>query len=214
MLTRVDSAAFWSRKAEGYENSKIKDLTAYRHTLSQTRSLLGSSDAVIELGCGTGTTAINLADAVDSYLATDTSGGMIGIAQAKAEKADVDGLTFATVDIAELDAVHVDRILAFNLLHLVADLDSYLAKVRDHLVPGGLFVSKTPCRPLDGGWSLGLRLMFMALPAMQLARLAPFVHLRRQNELERAIRQAGFEIVSAENHNESPPSRFIVAWRI
>ena len=50
--------------APKYAKSPIKDVPAYEYTLGRTRSYLKPTDAVLELGCGTGGTALKLADAV------------------------------------------------------------------------------------------------------------------------------------------------------
>jgi methylase of polypeptide subunit release factors len=61
----------------------ISDRPGYERTIARVRGLLGSDDRVLELGCGTGSTALLLAGGTASYLATDFSAGMIGIAEEK-----------------------------------------------------------------------------------------------------------------------------------
>ena len=63
--------------------------------MERTRNCLKEGDAVLELGCGTGSAALLLAPSVRRYLATDLSPKMIGIAQEKlAANTTLSGLEF------------------------------------------------------------------------------------------------------------------------
>jgi SAM-dependent methyltransferase len=162
---------------------------------------------VLEIGCGTGTTALQLAPVVARYLATDVSGRMIEIGREKAAVEPVDGLGFDRLTLFDdrLKAASFDAVLAFNLLHLVEDLDAAARRVHALLRPGGRFVSKTLC--------LGERLhvLRLALPVARVLGLAPYVRSMTIAELEGALTRAGFEIVETGVFPKSPPSRFVVA---
>ena len=80
----TDTARFWDRAARKYAASPIKDMAAYEYTLERTRAYLAPTDHVLELGCGTGTTAVRLAEEVAQYRCTDVSPEMIRIARDKA----------------------------------------------------------------------------------------------------------------------------------
>lgn len=212
-MSQVDrGAAFWTRKAPGYAKSKIKDMASYTQTMTATRAYLDPGHVVLELGCGTGSTALYLARAVAGYVGTDVSEGMIEIARGKARDSGHQ-ILFETCGVSEAPAGPFDRVLAYNLLHLLPDLEADLGAIRDRLPPGGLFISKTPCLP-DGPAPFSFRAMMFVLPALQAVGQAPLVRLRSVTELETAITAAGFEIVVAETHNPSPPSRFVVARRV
>lgn len=103
-----------------------------------------------------------------------------------------------------------DTVLAFNLLHLVPDLNHTLAQVLRHLRPGGLFISKTPCvgqmNPL---------VPHVALPVLRLLRIAPPMHVLTEDQLLTAIERSGLTIDSVEHHATPKRSRdwrpFVVA---
>lgn len=57
-------ARFWDRIARKYASDPIKDTAGYERTLARTRELLTHTDTVLEIGCGTGTTALKLAPSV------------------------------------------------------------------------------------------------------------------------------------------------------
>ena len=68
-------------------------------TLNDTRKYLNSEASVLEIGCGTGTTALKLAGNVHSMTATDISSSMIAIAQEKAKEQKKEKCSFRAIDI-------------------------------------------------------------------------------------------------------------------
>lgn len=199
-MSIASDARFWDRASRKYAAAKIADAGGYERTLARTQGLLKPTDSVLELGCGTGTTALRLAGAVGSYLATDLSGEMIAIARDKLAVEPVPALVFraATAEDLLLEEARFDAVLGFNFLHLVRDLPSTLASIHALLKPGGLFVSKTPCL---GDMNPLIRLVL--LPAMRAIGKAPHVDPFGAEVLERKIAQAGFEILARESHASS-----------
>ena len=130
-MTAANDARFWDKTAKRYAASKIADLGGYERTLERTRSFLQPNDRVLELGCGTGTTALRLASTVGSYLATDISEQMIGIARQKLHEEQVPNLVFRPAvaeDLASEDQ-RFDVVLAYNYLHLVRDPGATLGTI-------------------------------------------------------------------------------------
>lgn len=191
-------ARFWDRTSRRYARSAVADQDGYQRTLDQTRILLGESDRVLELGCGTGTTALLLAGGVKTYLATDLSPGMIAIAEEKQRKEPLPGLEFrvATADSPKLEAGQFDAVLGFNYLHLVHDLPGTLRRIHALLSADGLFISKTPCL---GDMNPLIRLAL--LPVMRATGLAPHAGAFSTVELVQHISSAGFDILATEIHS-------------
>jgi ubiquinone/menaquinone biosynthesis C-methylase UbiE len=208
-MSVASDARFWDRTSRKYAKAAIADQDGYERTLGRTRALLGAGDRVLELGCGTGTTALRLAGAVQSYLATDFSAEMIAIAEAKRAAAPIPELAFrtATAEALAVESGPFNAILGFNYLHLVRDLPGTLRRIHSLLAADGLFISKTPC---VGDMNPLIRLV---LPAMRAIGKAPYAGVFRTPELSRAISFAGFDIVATENHatkgNDNRP--YIVA---
>lgn len=213
MARNAADARFWDGIARKYAADPIKDMDGYARTVDRARHYLRATDTVLELGCGTGTTALKLAAHVSRMVATDLSGEMIAIAREKAAAQACGNAEFA-VATPERAADGVlgpdgsfDAVLAFNLWHLVADRTSALAHVRRVLKPGGLFVSKTRCLAEMNP------LIRLALPVMQLIGKAPYVAIFSATALEREIEAAGFAIVERARHGSGRKDAriFIVA---
>lgn len=202
-----DPAAFWNKLADKYSKQAIKDPKSYERTLDCARKYLSPGDHALEVGCGTGTTALLLAPSVKQLTATDISARMIEIAEAKARDEEVDNVAFqqATLTDANLPEGPFDVVLAFNFLHLLDDMPGGVRKIHALLKPGGTFISKTICL---AEWSPFFRFV---LPVARLLGFAPNVHCLKVGELDELIAGAGFEIVETGFYPPKPPSRFIVA---
>lgn len=205
-----NSAKFWDKLAKKYAKQPIKDVHAYNQTMERTKAHLSKDDVVLEFGCGTGSTAMLLADNVDRITGSDISSNMIEIAKAKARDQQAENVTFVKGTLFDdtLEEESISVVLAFNILHLLEDLPTSIRRVNALLKPDGLFVSKTVCMAGNGAF---LRVL---IPIMRSLGLAPFVKILTIAELEDFITNAGFEIIETGVYPASPPSRFIVAKKI
>lgn len=201
---------FWDKTAKKYAKSPIKNIEAYNQTMERTKAHLSKDTSVLEVGCGTGSTALLLADSAKHITASDISSAMIEIAQAKAAEQQVSNVTFVEAGLPDerLNTATYDVVLAFNLLHLLEDLPAGLQQVRTLLKPGGLFISKSVC--LSEKTSLLRVLVYV----MRLVGLAPPVSFLTFRKLETQIADAGFDIVEAGLFPGGAMSRFVVARKI
>ncbi|WP_164660480.1 class I SAM-dependent methyltransferase [Tropicibacter sp. Alg240-R139] len=211
----AQATAFWDGIAERYAKSPIKDVQAYEYTLERTRSYLSADDSVLELGAGTGSTALQLAPSVAHYVASDLSPKMTEIGRAKARDQGVTNVEFIAADVSDtqLASAPYDTVLALNLLHLLPDLSQDLKRIHQMIKPGGLFISKSVCLNAKG-LPLRLRIMKLAIPLMQMVGKAPYVRSLTTEDLEHEISAAGFEIIETGNYPAVPPSRYLVARRV
>jgi SAM-dependent methyltransferase len=195
-------ARFWNRIARQYAADPIADLAGYEATLRRVQGLLRPSHHVLEIGCGTGTTALRLAPFCRRLLATDVSAGMIAIAREKLAASPagpaMPHLHFALADAdapaATAPGSH-DVVLAFNVLHLVQDLDQALAHAAQALRPGGLLISKTPCIA-----DMNPLVRHLAIPFMRAIGKAPPVLCLSQRLLSDALARQGLDLEAVERH--------------
>lgn len=177
-MNTASDARFWDQSSRKSATAAIADQAGYERTLARTRALLEPAHRVLELGCGTGTTALRLAGDVQSYLATDISVEMIAIANEKRAAAPFPEIVFSTATAEALtpETDQFDAVLGFNYLHLVRDLSGTLRRIHDLLAAEGLFISKTPC---VGDMNPLLRLAL--LPAMRAIGKAPYAFSGRRS---------------------------------
>lgn len=209
----VNHTAFWNKIAPSYAKSKISDPEGYQYTLGRTRSHLKADDSVLEIGSGTGSTALELAPGVADYLATDISDGMTAIAREKIAQSSLENLSAEAADLSVLPSKDggYDAVLAFNLLHLLPDLDEALSQVATVLRPGGLFIQKTPLG-FDSGAPLKFRLIEWVIPLMQLVGKAPRpVIFPTPSEMAESLKRAGFEPIETHVDTGFPPRHYVVA---
>lgn len=201
---------FWDRIARKYAKQPVRNQSAYEHTLERTRSYLLADAKVLELGCGTGSTALLLASNIHHITATDVSPEMIAIAREKSQ-GDTFNAEFvvAASDDSQFDDSNMDTVLAHNLLHLLRSPSDTIARAHAALKPGGYFISKTPCLGEKGLLTRVMVAVVRAWMRLRMRGAAPFVNFLTIRELEDQITRAGFDIV--ESGDFPPPSRYIVA---
>lgn len=212
IMSLSKDAVFWSRTARKYAADPIRNMDGYLNTLERTKSYLKAEDTVLEIGCGTGSTALLIAPYVAKITASDLAPGMIEIANEKLVEAGLENVTFEVSEVGEHTqyGASYDAVLAHNLLHLLPNLDQALDHIASLTKPGGVFISKTVCSP--AGLSLKFFLINrIAVPLMQAFGKAPSVNFLGGPELDTRIEAAGFEILETLDQRGTLPSRYIVA---
>ena len=186
----AQSAKFWDKIAEKYAKQPIADEAAYQKKLAVTRDYLRPDMEVLELGCGTGSTAILHAPYVKHIRAIDFSANMIAIAQGKAEAEHTHNVTFeqATIEDLNIPNQSLDAVLGLSILHLLKDKETAIALVYQMLKPGGIFVTSTACMGDTMSW------FKLIAPIGRLFRVFPFVAVFMTQELETSLTGAGFEL--------------------
>lgn len=185
-----DSKAFWDKTARRYAKSPVRDMETYQKKLSLTQGYFRPDWSVLEFGCGTGSTALVHAPYVKDILATDISGKMLDIASRKALDAGVENVRFqqGTLESLELEPESFEAVLGLNILHLLENAETAVARVYEVLRPGGIFVSSTAL-------VADIMVLWRALiPAMQMVGLAPFVNRFSRQTLVSMLVNAGFSI--------------------
>ncbi|WP_036826016.1 class I SAM-dependent methyltransferase [Polaribacter sp. Hel1_85] len=206
------SKEFWDRASKNYD--KTEERFEYIHSKSRenTKKHLNGSNIVLDYGCGTGTTSCEIANLVKEIHAIDISSKMIEIAKRKADASKVENINFTRTDIFDkrYKKESFDVILAFNMLHTVANPQVVLQKIYELLKPEGLFISVTPC--------LRDKMAFLVNIQIQLVRIlckigvipVPIRRLK-SSELDDLIVNGGFQTIDTEKLYKGASSYFVVA---
>jgi len=206
------SKEFWDKASKNYD--KTEERFEYIHSKSRenTKKYLNSSNIVMDYGCGTGTTSREIANLVKEIHAIDISSKMIEIAKRKAVASKVENINFSQTDIFDkrYKKESFDVILAFNMLHTVADPQVVLQKIYELLKPEGLFISVTPC--------LRDKMAFLVNIQIQLVRILckigvipiPIRRLK-SSELDDLVVNGGFQTINTEKLYKGASSYFVVA---
>lgn len=205
----MTSARFWDRVAPSYSKQDIADSASYARKLKATQALMEPTMEVLEVGCGTGSTALLHAAHVAHIQATDVSAAMISIGKQKAQDAGINNVSFSQSGVEDFVAPDgsFDMVLALNLLHLLPDRAAALAKIHRLLKPEGIFISSTVC--------LADRMWFLrpVIPLMQWLGKAPYVSFIQADRLVQEVSAAGFERAEQWTHGRSN-SVFLISRKI
>ncbi len=156
---------FWDKSADNYDRTEERFEHIHQTSRECAKRHLKKSDVVLDYGCGTGTTACELASHVTEILGIDISGRMIELSKAKAAQKGIDNVSFSRADIFDegYSKGSFDVIFAFNMLHTVPNPQHVVRRVHELLKPEGSFISVTPC--------LRDKMSFVVSAQIQLVRL-------------------------------------------
>lgn len=209
------SKDFWDKSADNYDKTEERFEFIHSRTRENAKKYLNGSDVVLDYGCGTGTTACELAGLVKEVHAIDISPKMIEIAKAKAAARNVANVDFEQADIFDerYQKESFDVILAFNMLHTVPAPQRAVQRTLELLKPGGIFISVTPC--LRGRMSFLVRLQILFVRMLLKVGIIP-VPIRRlkSSELDDLVADENFQIVDTEEVYKGASSYFMVAKKI
>ena len=202
----AQSTKFWDKIAEKYSKQPIADEAAYQKNLAVTRDYFRPDMEVLEIGCGTGSTAILHTPYVKHIRAIDFSANMIAIAQGKAEAEHIHNVTFEQTAIEDLDISDqsLDAVLGLSILHLLPNKESVITQVYQMLKPGGLFVTSTVCMGDTMSW------FKLIAPIGRVLGFFPFVQVLTSQALADSLTNAGFVLDYQWQPNQGSAA-FIVA---
>lgn len=186
----AQSTKFWDKIADKYAQQPIADEAAYQKKLQITRDYFQPDMEVLEIGCGTGSTAILHAPYVKHIRAVDFSANMVAIAQSKAAAQNIENVSFeqSSIDQLQIADQTLDAVLGLSILHLLENKDVAIAKVYAMLKPNGIFVTSTACLGDAMPW---FRLI---APVGRLLGFFPLVKVFTTEDLVTSLTQAGFTI--------------------
>lgn len=203
--------AFWNNLAEQYAAKPVDDPAAFERKIQVTRDLMGPDATVLDIGCGTGSLALRLADAGHAVHGLDLSSEMVRIARTKTAAQGVDNVHFHVGPFDDSFSAFspgtLDGICAYSILHLLEDRVAALTHIHRMLKPGGFFVSSTVC--LRNSWVP----FSLLLPVMRWLGKAPWVWVISTDELVAEIEAAGFIDVEVVDVGADARVAFVTARR-
>lgn len=204
-------ATFWNDIAQKYAAKPVDRPEAFERKIAITKSRMRPTDVILDIGCGTGSLALILAPHAAQLHGLDFSSEMVRIAESKAQAQAAENVFFHQGAFDEsftlFDDAPLDGILAYSILHLVADRRAALEQIYRMLRPGGFFVASTEC--LGGGlmpWGL-------LLGAMRLIGKAPMVGIFSKAELIADMRGVGFVDIEEPEVGAGKTTCFTVATK-
>jgi ubiquinone/menaquinone biosynthesis C-methylase UbiE len=203
--------AFWNHIADKYASRPVDDPAAFERKIALALAKIKPNDKVLDIGCGTGSLALRLAESGAQVHGLDYSAAMIDIAKAKAAAQRADTVTFHLGAFDERFTVFgpasLDVVYAGSLLHLVADRPAVLRQIFRVLKPGGTFFSSTVC--LGESWVPYTPL----LRVMRWLGKAPSVQTLTRATLRGELAQAGFVDLDEPDVGAAATIAFVVATR-
>ncbi|WP_238367591.1 class I SAM-dependent methyltransferase [Mesobacterium pallidum] len=187
----MSNASFWDNIAAKYAARPIAKEEVYQRKLRETQALLTPEMELLEIGCGTGGTALAHAPYVREVLATDISDAMLEFGRKAAAERGLTNLRFERAAVDELDPEPASRdmVLMLSLLHLLDDPEDALAMAARTLRPGGYLVISSACLGDGMTW-----LKPAIAVAQWLGKAPATIRFFRQDELLDMIRAASFGI--------------------
>lgn len=197
----VDSKKFWAKQAKRYSGSS--DVESI-NTINRISSYLNHEDVVLDFACGTGGSTRAISSKVKHVVGVDFSSDMIKYAKENVDNGE--GMTFLVSDIHDekLENYEYNIITAFNVLHLLDDLEGCVNRIKDLLIPGGLFISLTPCLGPNKGLTAKVVNLISRLG------LIPKIEGYTPKILEGRMKSQGFDCMLSESTEEVIPNLLLI----
>lgn len=201
-----NKSAFWNRLSKHYYKSPVRNLQNYNSKLDQISQLIRPESSILELGCGTGSTALKLSSKAYSYTAYDFSEEMIKIANRRLgnEKHKVEFI-LKDIETLSLPYKHYDMVMAHSVLHLLENAEDVLESMLNAVNYNGYIVLNLILLK-DIPFPLKALLSFA-----QVLRLAPYLEYQNEVNFIKIIRAKNFKVMRFWKLDKT--SIFVIAQR-
>jgi len=204
------SENFWDKRAEDYDRQNKKYELSNNKAVEYSIKYFEKNNTVLDYGCAYGLITVEIAKYVKEAHGIDISQKMIEIAKRKAQENKIENVKYSHSTIFDdiLKEDSFDVILAYNVLHLVDDLQKVAIRINELLKPGGFFISETVC--------LGEKKSAISffLGFLSKIKLIPNVRKLKFSDLETLIVNSNFEIIETEDFKKDFQNYFIVAKKL
>lgn len=191
------SEKFWDRLANGFDKQSESYRPSHIKTVENAKKHLKANDLVLDYGCATGLTAIEIADRVKEVHGIDFSPKMIEAAKRKAVELSIPNINFmqATIFDRRLKKESFDVILALGILHLLKNPVRVIQRINELLKPGGVFISATACMGNNRTVPIVINTVLF-IPGR--IGIFPYFNFPKIPHLERSITLGKFQILETE----------------
>ena len=218
-------------------NNDRSDLDAYVRIADEVEA-----HRVVDVGCGTGSLAVRLAELGFSVTGVDPAGASLDVARAKPNAELVTWVHGDATSLVGLEAADL-AVMTGNVAQVfVSDEDWYatLRAIRTCLRPGGWFVFETrrsevrdwetwnlapsPVAMPDGRGRLACTVTEVALPLVtfegstaigeEIMRSTSTLRFRERNELERDLSRHGFNVLDVRDAPDRPGKEMVFLTQV
>lgn len=184
-----DERNFWNKQAKRFNSDDDPEMD---RLVIRSRQYIGKSDVVLDFACGAGVSTYKMADSVASITGVDYSEEMIRYARQRCAAKNNVGFVAGTIDSPSIGTETFDVVVAYNILHLLDDIDGLIKRVNEVLKPGGRFIAQLIC--LDERPSLGASVIKLV------SRFGMFPTVAKMNsrDLKAKFEAAGFETIECD----------------
>jgi ubiquinone/menaquinone biosynthesis C-methylase UbiE len=202
--TQKESLAFWERFAQGYDEHQGTE--EYERLACRIASDVGDANRVLDIACGTGIIALEIAKNAGRVEAIDFSSEMITIAWEKARDRHVTNVNFSTQAADRLDFADdlFDAVVVCNSLHVMKEPEQALAEARRVLKADGLLVVSNRC--------LGQTQQTRTYAQKVIKdRGFPMYHLFTTEDLGDLVQSSGFAVTEQDRLQDRAPMAYLLA---
>jgi len=210
MLFRVSPETFWNLISTKYAATPIANRTAYEAKMKTLKTFLKPNFRVLDIGCGTGTQCIDIADNVAVVTGIDFSSKLIAIANQRLSDRKLKNVEFIKTSIFDnrLLPESYDVVMAFYFLHLVEDIELIFNRIAYLLKPGGIFISESVCLGDKN------KLYAQTLRLIGQVGFLPLMSLLKTEQLEQKLEKANFQLIDKQKFDPSNPEYTLFARKV
>jgi 2-polyprenyl-3-methyl-5-hydroxy-6-metoxy-1,4-benzoquinol methylase len=202
--TMKDSKKFWDRQAKKINTESSKET---EQLIGKSQQYLKAIDIVMDFGCGTGASTRGIAKYVKAIYGVDYSEEMIRVAKSNASNPKNVSFLATTIDDAQFSKGTFDVVVAYNVFHLLDDIDGIMPRIAELLKPNGILISNTPV--------IEKRKNIMTYLIQILSKIGvfPSVNLMKSDALKNKIDSFGFSDIESTLSSDAVPNLFLVSRR-
>jgi ubiquinone/menaquinone biosynthesis C-methylase UbiE len=196
----MEGNPFFEKNAEKYavsqSHKKGEDLDILERLLKPDRN-----EVMLDVGTGTGFTAVRMAPLVSSVTASDPTEGMLNQARKIAEESGISNIKFIKSSWENLDPEEgrYDIITCRRAAHHFHNMEGFFSKIYSLLNPGGRFGFVDFTTPEDD--------IYDFFNGLERTRDSTHVYALKVSDIERLSKKYGFSLTAIETREER--ARFI-----